>query len=97
MNAIVVRVDASGRLVIPKEMRDELGLADGGVLTLSVEDGELRATSRLAAIRRLQRKLAGRVPPGHSVVDELIADRRRQAALEEDAAMGATTGIPQGR
>jgi AbrB family looped-hinge helix DNA binding protein len=88
MGAVTVKVDASGRLVIPKDMRVELGIPDGGELRLSVEDGELRASTRLAALRRIQRELRGTVPPGVSVVDELIAERRAEAArdLAEDRA-----------
>ena len=40
MNAITVKVDSAGRLVIPKEMRKELGISEGG---------ELRGSTRLAA------------------------------------------------
>lgn len=85
MNVMTVKVDASGRLVIPKEMREELGIADGGTLTLTVENGVLRAQTRLAALRHVQRLLAERAPPGEtgSAVDSLIADRRAEAARAE--------------
>jgi len=85
MNAITVKVDTAGRLVIPKEMRKELGISEGGELRLRVEDGELRGSTRLAAFRSLQRKLASLAPSGGEppVVDELIADRRAEAAREE--------------
>ena len=36
------RVGEKGRIVIPAEMREALGLAAGGVLDLRVVDGELR-------------------------------------------------------
>ena len=42
MGAVTVKVDSAGRVVIPKEMRQELGIPDGGELRLTVEDGELR-------------------------------------------------------
>jgi bifunctional DNA-binding transcriptional regulator/antitoxin component of YhaV-PrlF toxin-antitoxin module len=72
-------------VVIPKEMREELGIPEGGELRLTVEDGELRGSTRLAAFLRLQRKLASLAPSDGeaSVVDELIADRRAEAAREE--------------
>ena len=47
MGAIAVKVDSSGRLVIPREMREELGIPTGGMLTLSAEGGVLRAQTRL--------------------------------------------------
>lgn len=85
MGAVMVRVDAAGRVVIPKEMREALGIAEGGELRLTVEDGELRGSTRLAAFLRLQRKLAALAPPEGetSAVDELVADRRAEAAREE--------------
>ena len=83
MEPVWVKVDAAGRLVIPKDMREALGIPDGGELRLRVEDGELRGMGRLAALKRIQRELRGSVPPGTSVVDELIADRRAEAAREE--------------
>lgn len=83
MEPVWVRVDAAGRLVIPKDMREALGIPEGGELRLKVEDGELRGMGRIAALRRIQRELRGSVPPGESVVDELIADRRAEAAREE--------------
>ena len=91
MGAVMVKVDASGRLVIPKDQREALGIPHGGELRLTVEDGELRASTRMAALRRIQRALRGTVPPGESVVDELIADRRAEARREaaEDEAWEA--------
>ena len=82
MGAVTVKVDASGRLVIPKVQREQLGIPDGGELRLTVEDGELRATTRLAALRRIQRRMAELAPPGVSLTDELIADRRAEAVRE---------------
>ncbi len=90
MGAVTVIVDANGALVVPKDALEALGIPNGGELRLMVVDGELRgstAPSRLAAIRRLQRKLAAvRPTEGEaSAVDELIADRRAEAAREEAA------------
>jgi len=82
MTSITAKVDASGRLVIPKEIREALGIPDGGTLTLTVQDGELRAATRLAALRRIQRELCAAVPEGVAVVDDLIAQRRAEAARE---------------
>jgi AbrB family looped-hinge helix DNA binding protein len=93
MNAITVKVDASGRLVIPKDLREAMGVADGGTLVLRVEDGELRAQTRMAALRRIQAEMAQLVPPGVSAVDELLASRRAEAARE----LGAQQADPDAR
>lgn len=83
MEPVWVKVDASGRLVIPKDMRDALGIPEGGELRLRVEDGELHGLGRMAALRQVRGMLRGLVPPGVSVVDEFIAERRAEAAREE--------------
>lgn len=88
-----VKMDAAGRIVVPKALRDALGMPNGGDLTLSVEDGALRGLTRMAALRRLQDDLRKRRPPDDvgSVVDELLADRRAEVERElaEDAAWEA--------
>lgn len=88
-----VKVDAPGRVVVPKELREALGIPDGGELTLSVQDGELRGLTRMAALRKLQADLRSRRKPDDtgSVVDELIADRRAEVEREraEDEAWEA--------
>jgi AbrB family looped-hinge helix DNA binding protein len=40
MGAVSVKVDAAGRVVIPKDLRDALGIPGGWELRLSVVDGE---------------------------------------------------------
>jgi len=50
---------------------------------LSCEDGEIRLSTRRERIRRMQKWVAELIPPdGPSVVDELIAERRAEAARE---------------
>jgi hypothetical protein len=49
---------------------------------VQLDDGELRLATRREAIKRAQRLLRQYVPEGVSLVDELIAERRREAALE---------------
>jgi hypothetical protein len=49
---------------------------------LDVDAGELRVRSFDAAIRRAQELVAEYVPAGVSLADELIRDRREEAARE---------------
>jgi AbrB family looped-hinge helix DNA binding protein len=81
MGVVSVKVDPSGRVVIPKDLRDALGIPQGGELRLSVVDGELRGLTRVAAIRQLQSKYAARPAQG-SAVDDLLAWRRAEAARD---------------
>ena len=82
MDAVRAKIGEGGRIVIPAEYRRALGLKVGDDVTLSLDDGELRLTTRRAAIKRAQRILRQYVPEGRMLSDELIAERRREAALE---------------
>lgn len=77
-----VRLGASGRLVIPADVRRRLGFEAGDELVLRVVDGELRLTTIGAAIERAQRRLAPYLGDAPALVDELIAERRRAAERE---------------
>jgi bifunctional DNA-binding transcriptional regulator/antitoxin component of YhaV-PrlF toxin-antitoxin module len=81
MPRIPAKVDESGCLTIPPELRAELGLEGAGELLLTVVDGELRAITRVTAGKRAQEMMRPHIKPGMpSLVDELIADRRAEAA-----------------
>jgi len=73
------RVGAGGRIVIPASFRKALGINPGDEVVLRIEDDELRISTLKARIERAQRLVRRHVKPGTSLVDELIADRRREA------------------
>lgn len=79
------RLDERGRLVLPAELRHRLDLRAGDQVMISEQgNGALRVESRRTAARALIGS-AGRAQG--SVVEELRADRRRQADAEDrDAA-----------
>lgn len=88
MGVVSVKVDQAGRVVIPRELRDALGIPQGGELRLSVVDGELRGRTRLAALQQIRAKYAALpVVPGSgpSVVEDVIASRRAEAARDGSA------------
>jgi AbrB family looped-hinge helix DNA binding protein len=82
MQIVTTKVTQGGRIVIPAEMRKQLGIEIGEDLNLQLENDSLRVTTRQAALRRIQQKLRELAPEGLSLVDELIADRRREAENE---------------
>jgi AbrB family looped-hinge helix DNA binding protein len=82
MNIQRGRLVSGGRLQVPAEIRRALGLKDGDSVTLEVVDGELRVVPYREVIRRIQQEVREHIPPGVSLVDELIADRRAEAAGE---------------
>jgi len=77
-----VDVGARGRIVLPAEVRDQLELKEKDRLILNIEeDGSIRLRSRanaIDALRGILRPLTG----GRSVVDALIAGRRREVRHE---------------
>ena len=81
MSTIVVKIGQGGRIVLPAPIRKALGVTTGDDLILTLSDGEVRMFTRREAIRRAQGMLK-HLAPGRSLVDELIAERRAEAANE---------------
>ncbi|MGH9657268.1 MAG: AbrB/MazE/SpoVT family DNA-binding domain-containing protein [Bryobacteraceae bacterium] len=75
-------VAAGGRGVIPAAWRKALGIKTGDEVMVEMEGREIRLYSRLEALRRVQERVAGVVPRGVSLVEELIRERRKEAARE---------------
>jgi antitoxin PrlF len=73
---------SNGRLVIPANVRSELGMQNGGNFIIHVEDGQVRLEPIHAAVARAQAIVRHYVPEGVSLVDELAEDRRREAEGE---------------
>ena len=79
---VKAKVTQGGRVVIPSDMRKRLGIKVGETVNLEEHGSSVTLSSSLAALRRLQDSLKGTIPEGVSLVDELIADRRKEAANE---------------
>jgi AbrB family looped-hinge helix DNA binding protein len=77
-----VSVGPQGRLVIPSEIRQKLGIGPGDVLVAVVEGDRLVLEKREAVLQRLRRRFA-HIPQGVSLADELIAERRIESRREE--------------
>jgi len=68
--------------VIPAELRRELGLEPGETLIAHVESRRLVLERRGEILDRLRSELREATQPGASMVDELLAERRREARRE---------------
>jgi len=78
-----VIVGDRGRVVLPSSVRAELDLKPGTRLLLSTEkDGSLRLRPYRSVADKNRGMLTGSTRAGKSMVDELLADRRREAELE---------------
>lgn len=74
-----------GKIVIPAELRRELGFAEGDTLVIEREGNSVVIKTYDQVVREVQANV--KKATGHfkgSLVDELIADRRREAALENE-------------
>lgn len=87
----VLRLDvaADGMLRLPPGVLRGLELPEGGVLSGRLVNGQLTLVEPVVALRRVQaalRPVADRMrAEGRSIVDELIAERRAEAAREGSA------------
>lgn len=79
--SVMVNVGPQGRLVIPVELRREWGLEQGETLVARLENDRLVLERPLDALDRFIRRYP-RLREEPSMVDELIAERRREAARE---------------
>jgi len=74
---MTVHVGPKGRIVIPQSLRARRGWTEGTVLVLSEDDEAVRLMSAREALARFRSSVAGTSSP----VDELLAERRRDAEM----------------
>ncbi len=72
------KVANGGRIVIPAKFREALGINIGNSVTLTLEHGSVRITTRDDAYRRIDELMLGKRRKSRSVVDELIKERRAE-------------------
>lgn len=74
-----------GRVVVPKSYREKLGIKEGDEVIWTEIDGQIVLTSRLRQIERAQQFFDVLMEDykGGSLVDELVAERRAEAARED--------------
>lgn len=85
-------VGPGGRIVIPAKVREECGFEEGGEVLIRVVDGEAHLYTLAHAIRKAQEYFRQFKTPGRSVVDELIAERRKESRREEGDAIEDPSG-----
>jgi AbrB family looped-hinge helix DNA binding protein len=77
------RINPQGRIVIPAECRAAAGLKPGDELIVeTVREGELRLLTKKQAIKEAQAIVARYLPKDRDLVQELIDERRAEAARE---------------
>jgi AbrB family looped-hinge helix DNA binding protein len=77
------KIIAGGKIVIPAELRRALGFHDGDSIVIEREGDTLVLKTYAQVVREVQQTFKAMLPDtGISMVDELIAERRREAARE---------------
>jgi AbrB family looped-hinge helix DNA binding protein len=82
MQETSTKVASGGRVVIPSKQRRALGIKAGDEVILRIVDGELHILTRAQAVRKAQEIVRRHVKKGRSLVRELSAERRAEAARE---------------
>ncbi len=79
----VVRMGPQGRIVVPAELRRELGLDEGSTLNATTRDGRLILEPRSVVLQRLRHRFA-QAPSSIRLSEELVTDRRDEAGREDE-------------
>jgi AbrB family looped-hinge helix DNA binding protein len=82
MKSSHVEMSPDGKVVIPADVRAELGLSAGAKLVLEIEDGMIKLIPFSLVIQRIQAEVRRYVPEGCDLASELLEDRRREAERE---------------
>jgi AbrB family looped-hinge helix DNA binding protein len=76
------KVIAGGRIALPADIRRSLGLQNGDTVLFEVNGDEVRIRPARSALRRVQERLRAFAPEEGLVSEELIAERRAEAARD---------------
>ena len=82
---VQVKVSPNGRIVIPADVRRQLGIEKGGTLTLDVDEFGVTLTTGKQRVRKAQ-QLYAKMMEGkpRMSVDEFLKFRREEAKREEE-------------
>lgn len=78
MTEVAVRLGSGGRLVIPGDFREAMGLAPGDTVLLVLEADGLRVLTAEQAVARAQALVRQYLAPGRDLAGELIHERREE-------------------
>lgn len=80
----VTKLTNGNRIIIPAAIRKSLGLTVGDAITLVLQNnGEVRLLTQTEAVRQAQALVRQNVSADRSLVEELLAERREEAAGRE--------------
>ena len=82
METVSVKVEKSGRILIPAAIRRQLKLEAGTEVLLRVDDTGIQMGTREQALARIHKELRRYIPEGRVLSEELIQERRAEAERE---------------
>ena len=74
-----LKVDASGRIVLPAEARERNHIAEGDTVVVVADAHGLHIKTRATALAEAQAYFAGLAPPDVSLANEILKDRRSES------------------
>ena len=74
---------ANGRLSVPAKFRKALGLEEGGMVVLSLQDGEIRIRPVAVVLAEVQAIVAPYLKASGDTVEQFLGDKRAEVATEE--------------
>ena len=82
--SIDVRVAQNGRMVLPRAVRNALGMTDGGTVVVSIEGDEVMLSSIRHSVRHVQELYRQHVQ-NDMTSDDFVAERRAEAERDKGA------------
>lgn len=82
--SIDVRVAQNGRMVLPRAVRNALGMTDGGTVVVSIEGDEVTLSSIRHSVRHVQELYRQHVQ-NDMTSDDFVAERRAEAERDKGA------------
>lgn len=84
MSSIAIQISQGGRIVIPADIRQKMGINIGDEVLLTWQEGshELRIATRKQRLQRARQLVQQHINTKASLVDELMQERRQAAADE---------------
>ena len=84
----ISRINENGRIVIPSEIRREMGLNQGDAVVMTLENGVLKIESHQARVRQVQESLSKLIPATRALSAELTEARQREVRQEKEEWLG---------
>ena len=85
MKRYEVPLQENGRMILPRELRDALGVGKGDRVVLRADGDRIELTTAQRSRKLARERVRQRFPNTSGVVDEFLAERRAEAEREGDA------------